>query len=422
MKKSFVALCLFGMFVLAGTALAADQPIFGPVKYEVKERFGKDNRYTATVKTAEGLYLIKLQNGEKPAERSDYIEFSVNGEQLLKNDKYDYLFIAGFVQLHKENTFELNIKDEVPTGFKRPTPTPKNVTITIMPAPVKLGKVLLGLNSWSFLNDITGSLLKIKDPSVASLAVQVASLQTEVSKRTEGMKQLAERKDEDVKEFFGQFYNDISEKSEVRGEAAIGLGLLGDKKYVPALMLGVLDSEELVRKGSALALSYYKEEDTKDEITKLLMRLDFIRRDAVVRSIVSAGWRPVGTLLGMVDDKDVGVEDMAVELLGGSKDPRVGDLLLKLLKDPGKRNINLIITALGECKETRAVEIFHQMAKDPAQRRKKEAVLGHALARIGDPRSVEVIVGMINRAERRSVRDELMDAYKKLTGKDYKVD
>jgi len=236
------------------------------------------------------------------------------------------------------------------------------------------------------------------------------------------MKQLAESKDEDAKDFFGQFYNDISEKSAVRGEAAIGLGLLGDKKYIPALMIGILDSEELVRKGSAAALSSYKEEDTRDEITKLLLRLDFIRRDAVVRSIVSAGWRPVGTLIEMVNDKDVGVEDMAVELLGGSRDPRVGDLLLKLLKDPGKRNINLIIASLGECKETRAVEIFHQMAKDPSQRRKKEAALGHALARIGDPRSVDVLVGMINRAERRSVRDELLDAYKKLTGKDYKTD
>lgn len=419
MKRMFLHLFLFSALLGAVQAGAEDKPVFGPVKYDVKERYGKENRYTEKITAVDGLYLIKVQNGESLAERTDFLEFFVNGEKLLKEDKYEYHFLVCYVKLQKENTFTLVIKDEVPSGFKRPTPAPKNVTISIIPAPVKIGKVVIGVNYWESLGNRTAALLKIKDPAAASLAILVASLQTETAVRVEGMKQLAEHKDQDAGDFLLGIYEDFADKPEVRGEASIGLGMLMDKKNAPTLMNGVLDPEEQIRIGASKALSYYSEEDTRELLKKTLAQLDPIRKDAVVRAIVAAGWKPVSTLVEMAEGTDLNSSNMAVALMGGSNDPRVRDLLLKYLRTPGPRNINTIIRALGECKEVRALEPLMAMAKDPAQRKGKELDLGLAFANIGDPSAIEMIVEMMNKTNRVSVRDGLRDAYKRLTGKEY---
>jgi hypothetical protein len=81
-----VIVAVFG--IVAGSMSvsgAADQTVFGPVKYDVKERYGKVDRYTETFAASEGLYLIKLQNGEKLQDRSEYIELVVNGDKVLKD-------------------------------------------------------------------------------------------------------------------------------------------------------------------------------------------------------------------------------------------------------------------------------------------------------------------------------------------------
>jgi len=419
MKRMICALFLFSALSGAGLAEAADKLVFGPVKYDVKERYGKENRYTETITVTEGLYLIKIQNGGSLAERSDFMEFSVNGEKLLKDDKYEYHFLACYVKLQKDNTFTLVIKDEVPSGFKRPTPAPKNVTISIMPAPIKIGKIVLGVNYWEALNDRTTAVLKVKDPAAASLAILVASLQTEHSSRVEGIRQLIEYKDPSAGDFLLGLYEDFSDKPDLRGEAAIGLGILMDKKNVQTLMNGVLDPEEAIRIGASKALSYYPEDDTRELLKKTLAQLDPIRKSAVVRAIVSAGWKPVSTLVEMAEGTEVGSSNMAVELMGGSNDPRVRDALLKYLKTPGARSMNNIIIALGECKEVRALESLLAIAKDPVQRKGKEIDLGRAFANIGDPTSVDAIVEMLKKTDRRSVRESLKDSYKKLTGKEY---
>jgi len=418
MKKYFGALFL-AVMIFAQQAEAADQPIFGPVKYDVKERFGKDNLYSETFKAAEGLYLIKIQVGEKSEERAEWIEFSLNGEKLLKDDKYEYRFLACIVKLQSENKFELLLKDNKPSGFKRPAPTPRNVIITVIPAPVKISKVIFGLNFWESLKEFTESIQKIKDPAAVSLAIQIASLQSAVPFRVEGIRQLGELKDMNAQDFIRRTYEDYADKPEVRGEAAIALGMLADKKDVPTLMNGVLDAEEAIRIGSAKGLSYYKEADTKEQLTKMLEKLDEMRKTAVIKAIVSAGWRPVGTLIILAEGTDPNAADLSIKLLGGSKDPRVGDVLLKFLDKPGPRNLNYIIGALGECREERALEPLLKIAQDPVQRKGKEVELGQALAAFGDQRAVDVITDMIKKAERRSVRDNLHESYKKLTGRNY---
>lgn len=420
MKKS-VLLILF-LFTCSYTALAAEsgKPVFGPVKYDVKERYGKDNRYQATFPASEGTYLIKIQNGDQLPQRSDFIELSVNGQKLLKDDKYEYRFIAGIVKLRKENALELVIKDARPAGFQRPALPPRFVTITVRPLTVKLAEGMYGLHAWEGLGAFSGLFQKMKSSESADLALSAVNLENDVAKRAEAMRKLSDRKDLSAQDFILLVFGDLLEKEDVRSEAALALGILGDKKMIPLLMQGILDPEEKVRIGSARALSFFKEEDTRAQLETTLGRLDAMRKTAVIRAIAVAGWKPVAPLLELAESPDPSVANTAVELLGSTGDARAVDRLLKYFETPGHRDLRIIITALGESRDRRALEPLSRMAGDPAKRAGHEGELGIALASLGDQKSVDVIVEMIKKAPSRQAYNQLRDAYKSLTGKDYK--
>ncbi len=414
-----VAVVLVALF--AGVpAMAAQQQVFGPKQYDVIERYGKENRYSETFKAGEGLYLVKIQNGERPPERVDLMEFSINGKKLLRDDRYEYRFIACFAALQKENFFELVLKDRKPVGSKRPPPVPKFVTITIMPAPIKAPEGAFGLNSWRGLKDYIGGIQKIKAPESMSLAVSAASLQNDIAVRSEAMRGLSDRKDVSSQDFILRIYNDFRDQPNVRAEAALALGKLGDKSMVPVLMNGVLDANETIRIGSTRALSLYREEDTHESLSTMIGKLDPWRKDAVLRALASAGWRPVGTLKDMAESSDIHVANTAIELLGGLEGPAETEFLLKLLENPGGKDTKVIIAALGISRDRRAVEPLLLIARDPKKRRGREAALGTALADLGDPRAAGVIKDMARDLATSPDYDILFYAYMKLTGKELK--
>jgi len=419
-KRAALFLLLIASFSVAGTG-AAEQPVFGPQRYEVANRYGLDNRFAETVHAAEGLYVVQVLNGALPAERTDLIELSINGESLLKEGTYDYRFLACFVKLRRENTLELVLKDFMPAAFKRPPLIPKNVTITIVPAAYKFTKGALGLHAVDGLKDYAGTILKIRSAESAALALSAASLQNDVAVRTAAVQKLAERKDLSAQDFFVYQMSDYADKPEVRGEAARGLGMLGNKAVVPILMAGVQDPEELVRNGSVRALALYPEEDTRVPLAMMLERMDPIRKTAVVRAIVNGGWRPVSTLIELAGASDPSVANMGVALLIGSSDPRVVEFLLKAVEAPGPREIRLLIPALGATKDRRANAALSTMALDPAKRTGLEAELGMALADLGDPASAGLIKAMIKDDMPSPVLARLLYAYKKLTGQEYQL-
>jgi len=400
---------------------AAEQAIFGPEKYDVKERYGKVNRYTGTFKAGEAQYLLKLQNGDKLPERSDWIEFTVNGEKLLKDGKYGYRFFAGFVNLKKENTFEIVLKDDRPSGFRRPALPHRFVTLSVHSAAPALKKMkgIFGLNQWDSLNKYAETIQKIKNADAMALALSASGLQNDVNARSDALRKLSDMKEVSAQDYLLSVYGDVICAQDVRGEAALALGILGDKAVIPVLVPGVLDPEEKVSIGSARALSFYKEEDTQGYLMKMLERLDFMRKDAVINAIVSAGWKPVGTFLKLAESTDPQVANIAVKLLGGMQDPRANDMLLKLLDQPGPRNQAVIISALGETKDPRALEPLLKIANDPERRIRKQAELGEALANLGDQRAAEPIADMIKKADTRGTWERLRASYKKLTGKEF---
>jgi len=417
-----IILVLIGM--LAGGASlagAADQAVFGPTKYDVKERHGKMNYYAGTFAAHEGVYLIKLQNGEKLTERSEWIELTVNDEKILKDDKYAYSFFGGFLALRKDNKIEVVLKDETPSGFRRPALPPRFVTLTVTPAPAALNKMkgIFGLPVWADLNGFTEAILKIKTAEAQALAMTAASLQNSTAVRIDAMRKVTDQKDSTAQDFLLGVYRDMNCIQDLRGEAALALGILGDKAVIPVLMPGILAPEDKVRIGSARALSFYPEEDTQEQLLKLLERLDTMRKDAVIKAIVSAGWKPAGTILKLAEASDPLVASTATRLLGGMEDSRATDLLLKMLADPGPRDQKVIISALGSTKDPRAIDPLLKIARDPELRKGKQAEVGEALASLGDQRAAEPIAEMIRKADSRTSWERLRAAYKKLTGQEF---
>jgi len=424
MRRSLL-FALFFLVAMHGTAAAAseaaDQTVHGPVKYDVKERYGKVNRYSGSVPANEAVYLVKLQLGEDPAQRPDYLELSVNGAIVVKDDRYPYRFIACFVKLKKDTTYQLVIKDEVPPSFRRPPLKPKNVILTVTPvaAGMKSLQGSFGLMKWEALKDTGDLFLKIQDPAALALAMDAASLHLATAARAAAMRSLTALKEKRAEEYLVRMFGDYLAPIDVRAESAIGLGLLGDKRNIPLLMGGITDPEEKISTASARALSFYPEEDTQKPLTEVLQRLDPIRKGAAIRSIVNGGWKPVNTIISLAETDDPKIFTTAVGILGGMRDPRATDYLLKLFAEPGKRDVRQIISALGETKDPRAAEALLALAKDPVKRSGKEAELGEALASLGEQRAAGPIADMIKKATLSSVQGRLMAAYKKLTGKDY---
>ncbi len=419
MVKIKLALFLLLMSLFCSlTAMAAEKDLFGPEAFDVKERYGKDNKYTRTFQASEDVYLIKVQNGETFSGRTDFIDFSVNGEKILREDRYGFGFIACLVKLKKENTFEINIKDDKPSGFRRPQLPPRSVTISVMRVRDRIGVGSVGLSAWDQLTILTAAVQKIKTPGGGALAFAAANLQNELSVRTEAMRKLSDLKDPSALNFFRFMYNDYLSRPEVCGEAALAIGVLQDVSFIPSLMRGVFDPDEKIRVPSARALSFYPEADTAKPLSEALTRLDTIRADAVVRSIAAADWKPVSTLIGLAEGADVTVSNTAVEILGTTHDPRAVDVLLKFLAAPGRRDVRTIILALGESRDSRALEPLIALANDPVRRKGLEGALGKAFGDLGDQRGVAPITEMLKTPLTRSEFERLVEAHKKLKVKD----
>lgn len=420
LNRAFVLFAALLCFAASAQA-AAQPPVFGPVTYDVKARYGRENIYRETIAAPEGLYLIKLQNGELASQRPDFLSFSVNGETLLPEKKYGYRYFACFVQLKSTNVFELAIKDATPSAFKRPSLSARNAVVTITPANGKIMGVALGVQAWEDAAYYAEALLKISSSEASAFAFAAANLKNNPEVRAEAMKKLGARRDPNAGDFIASRYFDAAESSEVRGEAVLAIGALGELAALPAIMQGMLEPDDAVRTGSVRALALYKEEDTRVPLVKMLSRMDPTMRTGVVRTFVSAGWRPVGMLLELVASPDADLANMGLALLAGSTDRVAVDALLAYLENPGPRDVRLIIAALGESKDSRAAEPLSRMASDPALGRGREAELGAALAALGDPRAVDLITAMLKRTDSRfSAYRKLLETYKQLTGADYK--
>lgn len=427
MKRLFFLLLIFAFCASVASAAmrkaSKKTTIFGPKKYDVVERYGAENRYTETFSASEGtIYIINIRNGEKPSEASDYIEFKLNGQKLVRDDRYAYPFIACVAKLKKQNSFALMLRDSRPVGKKLPKLPARFAVITVTPMSGGIPPGAFGVTSREQLHDVGGFLNKIKAQESRSLAVAALSLANDKAARTEAVRKLADRKDENAMDLLTYLYTDERTFEDIRAEAALALGALRDTKSIPLLMKGLLHNEEKVRVGSARALSFYSEGDTREPFEKTIRQLDAIRMDTVLQSIADAGWKPLGIFRELAQSNDVYVAKAGLKLLGGTGDPGAVEFLLTNLREPKESTIGAVITALGETKDKRALEALSLMAKDSSARKGVEAELGESLAALGDQRSVVLIEDMIKDTSDGNTRRRLLEAYRRLTGKPYGIE
>lgn len=415
-----VVACILLSLIMGLQAGAEEKALFGPVKYDVKDRYGKLNRYSADFPAKDGVYVVKLQVGAAANEKPDWLEFSVNGEKAVISDKYAYPLIAVFVKLKKENTIEVVMRDDYPTSLRRPPPTPKNVLVTVLPITTAGHERLrgsFGLLDWNQQNEYMAVMLKISG-AASSLAMESVSVQSEVTRRAEMFRKLADMKERSAESFFERVFGDMMMPAELRAEAALALGSLGDKKFIPLLMIGFVDPEEPVSVASARALSRYPEKDTQELLTKTLEKLDYLRKDAAIRTIVNAEWKPVSTIAGLADSADPHISEVALAVLGGMRTSRATDYLLAALENPGKRQVRTIIHALSDTKDPRAADALLSVASDKTKRAGREIDLGNALVKTGDQRAAAVIQDLVKHAPTSDMKEQLRAAYQKLTGKE----
>lgn len=400
-------------------AAGKDQPLFGPKKYEVIARYGKDNKYSEAFNAVAGVYIIQIQNGERWSEHPDFMEFSVNNEKMLQNARYDHPYILCLVKLQKENAFELNLKDYKPTGFRRPPATPRFVFISIQPAPseLKAFRGAFGGTSRDITLDYLSSINRIRSLEARSLAISAASMQNERNVRVDAMIKLAGMKDKTALDFIMRLFGDSIDRPEVRAEAGIGLALFGDVRHIPSFIKALLDPEEPMRTGAAKALSHYSEEETRGPLRNLLTTLDPFRRPALIRAFVNAGWKPVQVIIELSDSQDAQTADTAINILGEIGGGPAVDHLLKLFNDPERRGLRGIISALGKTKDKKAFEQLMAASRDAVKRAGMEAELGEALAEFGDLNAADVIEEMALTSSDYLTRIRLGEAYKKLTGR-----
>lgn len=416
-----ILLLLLHAGTVAAPAPAAEQALFGPVKYDVKERYGKENVYTASFGASEAIYLIRIQNGEKPGEQPDLFEFSLNGVKVLKKDSYLYRYMAYFVRLKSENTLEISVQDRQLPGYRRPPALPRNVVVTVLPASANTRSLegVFGLHVWDARKDPFEIMLKIKNPEAERLAVQAMDLRLDAQQRQEALRNLSGLNDKSTQDYLRRMYANIIEEQAVRAEAGLCLALLGDSRDIPLLMRGVIDSGETISIAASRGLSFYPEADTQDLLITTLEQLDNLRKGSVIRNIAQSGWKPVGAMMRMADSQDPHIAGIALHLLGGISDPRSVDFLLALLENPGNRNVRSVISALSETRDPRVTERLLALANDPVRRAGKEIELAEALASKGDQRAVGPITDMMQNVRSNIGRSRMNSAYKKLTGNDY---
>ncbi|MHB8846018.1 MAG: HEAT repeat domain-containing protein [Nitrospirota bacterium] len=405
----------------AAPAQTAEQALFGPVRYDVKERYGKENIYTASFPASEAVYLIKIQNGERPGEKPDHLEFSLNGVKVLQKDSYLYRYLACFVRLKGENTIVIGVRDQQLPGFRRPAALPRNVVVTVLPASARMRSLegVFGLHIWDDQKDPFEVLLKIKNPEAERLAVQAMDLRLDTQQRQEALRKLSALNDRSSHDYLRNMYADPVEEQDVRAEAGFSLALFGDTRDIPILMRGVIDPGETISMAASRGLSLFPEADTQDLLITTLEQMDNMRKGAVIRNIARSGWKPVNAMMRMADSKDPHNAGIALHLLGGMDDPRAVDYLLQRLDGPDNRDVRSVISALSETRDPRAAERLLALANDPVRRAGKEVELAEALASKGDQRAVRPIAEMMDNVRSNIGRSRMNTAYKRLTGYDY---
>ena len=210
---------------------------------------------------------------------------------------------------------------------------------------------------------------------------------------------------------------------QVRDEAYRQLRGRGDWFATDALLRGLRSDKPAVRARCALLLSEKKHERAFVPVVELLDDVEPSVRLSAVKAVAQfGGTRSLDTLLPLLQDTDVAVQEAVMAALHGQKDPRVAAGLIDVMRQGNSRtkyqaaitlrNIGApaveplvaalktgdtalrvdIIIMLGRMRDGRAAPALKAMAQDPDPKVQRQAVVG--LVYLGAP-GVEALDGLL---------------------------
>jgi len=221
---------------------------------------------------------------------------------------------------------------------------------------------------------------------------------------------------------------DETEIPRLREEALWMLGRCGGPEVLDVFLEALKDTGLSVRRGGVLGIQWLAARKVAkfpvDAVVELAKNDEeiWVRGTAVV-SLGLGGEKAVPALLELMNDEDRDIRLQACASLGRIGDTRaVEPLIAKLnakLNDREYYERHAAVIALGDIGDERAVEPLIKIlnVEDADSRDAAEA-----LAKIGDKRAIEALKIAIEE-ERKTFgkpSNHLLNAYKKLTGKEYK--
>ncbi len=223
-----------------------------------------------------------------------------------------------------------------------------------------------------------------------------------------------------------EVYRDESELFGIRKEAIFALGKIGGPEVLPVLLEGLKHKEAILRKGAISGIWGLVGREVVEFPVDVVV--DIAKNDPKVSirayataSLRLGGEQAVSSLLELMNDENERVRLKAYQSLGLIGDRRaVEPLIARLDNCEGAERMSAIF-ALGDIGDRRAVEplikILQKATEESGWRYAAEA-----LAKIGDMKAIEPLKIAIEK-ERKvfgAPSNHLLNAYKKLTGKEYR--
>lgn len=215
-----------------------------------------------------------------------------------------------------------------------------------------------------------------------------------------------------------------NEDVEVRREAAIALKGLGSSSPAPArstsrpaviklLIRAMHDQSWRVRKTAVRILleEYEIDEYIADLIGMLYLEENAGARNTAIEALTELGKKVTSHLIEAFDTQNNDVRKFVIDVLGGFRDPRSRDLMLKALKDEDENVSASAVEHIGALGDPTVVDALIEVLEHGELWTAFPAA--DALGRIGDVRAVDALVASL---KRKPLREPVLKALASLGG------
>jgi HEAT repeat protein len=196
--------------------------------------------------------------------------------------------------------------------------------------------------------------------------------------------------------------------TQVRLHVADALGLINNKKGLPALIAGVKDPVNEVRRVAARALGRFQAEQATAALLDALKDRDAIVRENALESLCNQGELTTQAMVPLLADPYPNIAEKAIRHL--PKDPGLIPALLKAMqRDDGHQSIRAIAALkLHELGRPEGMNCLLNMLKSSDQ----QAQL-HAIGELGisdDKRAAGPLIDLLERTKESDIREEIVGA------------